>query len=64
MGMEIRICEDYCLSDIFIADLGKFTLGHITKITIPMIKKFELCAVVSSVNMRHKDDKVKIRLVK
>jgi hypothetical protein len=64
MSMEIRICEDYCLSDIYILDIGKFTLGHITKITIPMIKKFELCAVVSTVNMRHKNDKVNIRLVK
>jgi hypothetical protein len=38
MTLEIRICEDYCLSDIYIVDLGKYTLGHITKITLPMIK--------------------------
>jgi hypothetical protein len=23
IGQEIRICEDYCLSDIYILDLGK-----------------------------------------
>jgi hypothetical protein len=64
MALEIRICEDYCLSDIYIVDLGKYSLGHITKITIPMIKKYELCAMVSTVNMRHENYNVNIRLVK
>jgi hypothetical protein len=64
MALEIRICEDYCLSDIYIIDLGKLTLGHITKISIPMIKKYEIYAVVSTENMRHKDDKFNKRSVK
>jgi len=48
MMMEIRISEDYCLSDIYVADFGNITLRHITKITPSLVKKFELCAFVSS----------------
>jgi len=48
MMTEIRISEDYCLSDIFVGDFGNFTLRLITKITPPLLKKFELCALVSS----------------
>jgi len=46
--MEIRISEDYCRSDILVTDFGNFTLRHVTKITPSFVKKFELCAVVSS----------------
>ncbi|KDR19511.1 Alpha-tocopherol transfer protein-like [Zootermopsis nevadensis] len=45
MGLEIRISEDYCMSEIFIVDLLNYTLAHVTKITIPLIKKFELCGI-------------------
>ena len=48
MIMEIRISEDYYLSDIYVADYGNFTVRHITKITPSILKKFELCAFVSS----------------
>jgi len=48
MLMEIRISEDYCLSDIYIVDYNNITLRHITKITPSLLKKFELCAIVSS----------------
>ena len=33
MMMEIRMSEDYCLSDIYVVDFGNFTVRHITKIT-------------------------------
>jgi len=48
--MEIRISEDYCRSDIYVADYGNLTLRHVTKITPSVVKKFELCAFVSSTN--------------
>jgi len=48
MVMEIRISEDYCLSDIFVIDYGNISLRHITKFTPSLIKKYEMCAVVSS----------------
>lgn len=47
MALEIRIREDYCLSDIYILDLAKFSLGHVPRLTITVLKKFILCAVVS-----------------
>jgi hypothetical protein len=49
MMMEIRISEDYCLSDIYVVDYGNITLRHITKFTPSFLKKFELCAFVSSI---------------
>jgi len=48
MLMEIRISEDYCRSDIYVTDFGNITLRHITKITPSVVKKFELCALVST----------------
>ena len=48
MMMEIRISEDYCLSDIYVFDFGNITLRHITNVTPSLVKKFELCAFVSS----------------
>jgi len=47
MVMEIRISEDYCLSDILIVDYCNITLRHMTKVTPSLIKKYEICAVVS-----------------
>jgi hypothetical protein len=47
MILEIRICEDYCLSDIYIVDLANCTLGHMAQITLPLMQKFLTCAVVS-----------------
>ena len=49
--MEIRISEDYCLSDILVADYGNITLRHITKITPSLVKKYEMCAFVSLANI-------------
>jgi hypothetical protein len=48
MVMEIRISEDYCRSDIQIYDLSLVGLGHIPKITLPLMKKYEMCAIVSN----------------
>ena len=47
MVQEIRMCEDYCLSDIYIMDYNNFTVGHIGKVTLPALKKMEVCAMVS-----------------
>ena len=51
MLMEIRISEDYWRSDIYVVDYGNFTLRHVTKVTPSFVKKFELCAIVSSTNI-------------
>jgi len=48
MIMEIRISDDYCLSDIYVIDYGNITLRHISKMTPSLVKKFELCVLVSS----------------
>jgi len=48
MTMEIRMSEDYWLSDIYVMDYGNFTLRHVTKITPSLVKKCEVCAIVSS----------------
>jgi hypothetical protein len=46
--MQFKISEDHYLSDILVADYGSVTLGHDTKITPSLLKKYELCAFVSS----------------
>jgi hypothetical protein len=51
MVLEIRMCEDYYLSDIYIMDVAKYSVAHIAKITIPIVKKCELCVMVSTVNI-------------
>ena len=48
--MEIRISEDYCLSDILVADYANITLHHISKATPSLVKKYEMCALVSNTN--------------
>jgi hypothetical protein len=47
MVLEIRISEDYCCSDIYIVDLSRYTLGHVPKFSLPLMKKYLLCAFVS-----------------
>jgi hypothetical protein len=51
MMLEIRMSEDYCRSDIYLVDYGILTLRHVTKFTPSAIKKYELCAIVSSTNI-------------
>ena len=48
MVMEIRISEDYCRSDIQIYDLSFISVGHVSKFTLPLLKKYEMCAIVSA----------------
>jgi hypothetical protein len=48
MMMEIMISEDYCLYDIYVADYGNITLRHIAKLIPSLVKKFELCVLVSN----------------
>jgi len=49
MILEIRMSEDYCHSDIYIVDLTRFKLGHMSKFTPSLIKKYFLCAFVSTI---------------
>jgi len=51
MMMEIRISEGYWRSDIYVMDFGNVTLRHVTKVTPSLVKKFELCVIVSSKNI-------------
>ncbi|XP_069680231.1 retinol-binding protein pinta-like [Periplaneta americana] len=45
MTLDVRMCEEYCLSDIYILDLGKFTLAHVAKVNIAGLRKYEVCAM-------------------
>lgn len=47
MSFEILSCEDYFLSNTYIFDLTNCTAGHIQKMTLTSIKKFEVCVAVS-----------------
>jgi len=51
MIMEIRISEDYWLSDILVVDFANITLQHISKATPSIVKKYEMCALVSNKNI-------------
>jgi len=33
-GQEVRISEDYCHSDIIIADIANYTVGHVPKVSL------------------------------
>jgi hypothetical protein len=46
MVQDVRMCEDYCMSDIYIMDYNRFTVGHVGKVTLPILKKMEVCAMV------------------
>ena len=50
MISEIRISEDYCISDVYVFDYANVSLGHLPKITPSYLKKTETCAIVSSIN--------------
>jgi hypothetical protein len=52
MVQDIRISEDYCHSEIVIIDLANYTLGHVTKISLTHMKKYELCILVSALAVR------------
>jgi hypothetical protein len=51
MVMEITISEDYSRSNILVVDYANIALRHVTKITPSWVKKYELCAFVSSSNI-------------
>jgi hypothetical protein len=46
MVTEIKISEDYCRSDIYIIDFSFLSLGHVKKVSFPLLKKYELCSIV------------------
>jgi hypothetical protein len=54
MVQEIRMSEDYCRSDILVADMSNYSLAHILKFSVPLVKKYELCALVCSLVIRDK----------
>ncbi|XP_069699139.1 uncharacterized protein [Periplaneta americana] len=46
MTSEVRMCEEYCSSDIFIFDMQNYTLGHASKVTFTSVKKGEVCVMI------------------
>ncbi|XP_069699237.1 alpha-tocopherol transfer protein-like [Periplaneta americana] len=40
---EARMCEEYCFSDIYVLDMENYTLGHASRITFTIAKKFAVC---------------------
>ena len=49
MSYEIRLCEDYYNKDIIIVDSKNLTLNHLTKFSLPGIKKAIHCGQVSRI---------------
>jgi hypothetical protein len=49
MVMEVRISEDYCRSDIQIFDFSSISVSHVSKFSLPLLRKYEMCAIVSAV---------------
>ena len=47
MEFDIRMTEDYNMKDIIIFNYKNCTLGHISKFTLPGMKKMELFVIVS-----------------
>ncbi|XP_069698964.1 alpha-tocopherol transfer protein-like [Periplaneta americana] len=45
MILDIRMRDDYFVSDIFVVDVGNLTVGHAAKYTIPIWKKLEVCCL-------------------
>ncbi|XP_069699150.1 alpha-tocopherol transfer protein-like [Periplaneta americana] len=43
MTLEVRMCEDYSLRDIFISDLAHYTPAHVTKYSFAALKKGIVC---------------------
>ncbi|KAJ9583072.1 hypothetical protein L9F63_022594, partial [Diploptera punctata] len=39
---EIRMREDYNLKDIFVVDMKKFTFSDCQKVSLPLLKKFQV----------------------
>jgi hypothetical protein len=37
MVQDVRLCEDYCISDIYIVDYNRLTVGHVSKATLPIL---------------------------
>ncbi|KAJ9583065.1 hypothetical protein L9F63_022587 [Diploptera punctata] len=42
MLMEMRTCDDYWRSNILVIDLKNYSMGHVPKFTLPLIRKFEI----------------------
>jgi hypothetical protein len=50
---EVRMSEDYCHSDIIIADLKNLTMAQVAKVNLIHVKKYELCVLVSALVIRN-----------
>ncbi|KAJ4426893.1 hypothetical protein ANN_26692 [Periplaneta americana] len=57
MTTEVRMCEEYCFSDIFILDLENYTVGHASKMTFTTAKKGEVCLMKWCVAISREGDK-------
>ncbi|XP_069699155.1 uncharacterized protein [Periplaneta americana] len=42
MTTEVRMCEEYCFTDILIFDIENYTLGHASKVKFTTVKKIEV----------------------
>ena len=47
MSLDLRIREDYFISDVFIIDFKNLTASLIKNFTLPAVKKFADCGLVS-----------------
>jgi hypothetical protein len=53
MIQEIRMSEDYSRSDIIVLDFSNYNFAHILKFSVANVKKYELCALVSTLVIRN-----------
>ena len=53
MVQEIRIAQDYSHSDIIILDLANYTMAHAAKFSLAVLKKYEMCVLVSALVIRN-----------
>ena len=53
MVQEVRMSEDYCHSDIILVDFANYSVGHVPKISLTDLKKYELCVLVSALVIRN-----------
>jgi len=53
LTQEVRMAEDYCHSDIILLDFANFTMGHVAKVSLTHVKKYELCVLVSALVIRN-----------
>ena len=48
LAAEIRMFEDYFSREILVYDCRSVTVGHVAKLSLPVLKKFVTCATVGT----------------